>query len=457
VKFLIPALALASVFAALPVRAADDVGQPAAAESAAVEPDGAIPFGPRAKIKHVVILFQENRTPDNLFHGLAGADIATHGINSKGKTILLQKVGLKANYGLGHSRTQFLQQFDNGKLDGADLVNVNCNDPKDPTCPPKNPQFRYVDPKDVEPYFHMAKQYVFGDRMFQSNQGASFPSHQYLIAGTSTPGGVYADKLASSNPRDPTGPVGCLDGPPGQHVSLVDAQGVEDMQGIFPCFEHQTMMDLLDNAGLSWSYYAPNLNGIFAGPNVIRHLRTGPDWAKVKTPQTLVLTDIANGTLSDVSWVTPSGAESDHPGGNDGTGPAWISSIVNAIGNSPYWADTAIFITWDDWGGWYDHVLPPVYSKNEAGFRVPLLVISPYAKQGYVSHVTYTLGSILKFIEVTYNLPSLGYLDQGADSMLDCFAFAKPPRAFKTIPAPLDAAFFIKRAQTEPQTDPDDD
>jgi phospholipase C len=153
--------------------------------------------------------------------------------------------------------------------------------------------------------------------------------------------------------------------------------------------------------------------------------------------------------------VIPTGQASDHASLNDGSGPSWVASIVNAIGNSPYWSTTAIFITWDDWGGWYDHVAPPIYDSYENGFRVPLIVVSPYAKQHYVSHVIHDFGSILKFIEKDFDLSSLGYADARADDLSDCFDLSQSPSAFRSIPAKQDASFFIN--DRRPPTPPDDD
>ena len=110
---------------------------------------------------------------------------------------------------------------------------------------------------------------------------------------------------------------------------------------------------------------------------------------------------------------------------------------MNAIGNSSYWSNTAIFVTWDDWGGWYDHVLPPAYNSYELGFRVPLIVISPYARAGYVSHVQHEFGSILHFTEQQFSLGTLGYTDARADDLADCFDFAQAPVVFRTIPGAL--------------------
>jgi len=157
-----------------------------------------------------------------------------------------------------------------------------------------------------------------------------------------------------------------------------------------------------------------------------------------------------------VSWVIPTGQESDHADINDGSGPSWVSSIVNAVGAGSYWNDTAIFVTWDDWGGWYDHVPPSaIINSYEYGFRVPLIVVSAYAKPAYVSHVNHDFGSILKFIEVTYDLPSLGYADSLADNLYDCFNFTQKPLIFRKIDAPLGPEYFLN--DTRPPTDPDDD
>lgn len=195
--------------------------------------------------------------------------------------------------------------------------------------------------------------------------------------------------------------------------------------------------------------------GKWTGPNSILHLREGPDWSRVIADPSQILKDIPAGHLKAVSWVIPNGQSSDHSGGGDGSGPSWVASIVNAIGNSPYWADTAILITWDDWGGWYDHVAPTIINSYEYGFRVPMIVISPYARQGYVSHVTHDFGSILKFIETVFGLPSLGYADSRADNLSDCFVFSQQPTRFHNISAPFNASYFLH--DTRPGEPPDDD
>jgi phospholipase C len=417
--------------------------------SSAPQPPG------QGKIEHVVIIFQENRTPDNLFHGLPGADIANSGLNTAGQTIPLSPIALANSYDLSHAHKAFVLMYDNGKMDGANRVRPTCE--TDATsCLPPNPQYQYVEPSDVQPYFQMAEQYTFGDRMFQTNEGPSFPAHQFIIAGTSAPTAT-SDLFAAENPILTGGNAfanaGCA-APSNETVALIDPFGNEN-QSQFPCFEHQTLGDLLDAAGISWKYYAPSSGSIWTAPNAIQHVRYGADWANVIIPETQVLTDIANGNLAGVTWVIPNGLSSDHAGINDGSGPSWVTSVVNAIGNSQFWSSTVILISWDDWGGWYDHVTPTIVNSYEYGFRVPLIVISPYAKNAYVSHVTHNFGSFLKFTEEVFNLPSLGYADAVADDLSDCFDFNQTPTAFQPFAAKLDASYFL--TVKRPAVDPDDD
>jgi phospholipase C len=429
----------------------------------------------------VVIIFQENRTPDNMFQDPVlisrGADIASSGINSQGQKIPLMPMDLGTKgstplrYDLDHSHAGFTTMYDGGKMDGADKV--GCYPDTDITCP-AYPQFMYTMPADVQPYFAMAEQYTFGDRMFQTNQGPSFPAHQFILSGTSAPTATSVLFAAENNPNSNTNPTGCI-ATADTTVAMIDPFGSETaVPPQYPCYEHPTMTDLLDTQGLTWRYYTPMPGSIWSAPDAIEHICqqkdvhgtltcVGPIWtANVVIPQSQVLADIANGQLAQVTWVMPNGLDSDHAKGNDGTGPSWVAAIVNAIGNSAYWSNTAIILTWDDWGGWYDHVAPKVISDGVSwgsgyvyGFRVPLIVMSPYAKAGYISHVTHDFGSILKFIETTYSLPSLGYADVAADDMSDCFDLTQTPITFQTIAAPLAPAYFTNNKR--PLTAPDDD
>jgi phospholipase C len=442
-----------------------------------------------AVIQRVVVIFQENRTPDNLFQDPVlyntprNADIVQTGVNSVGQTITLAPIDLGTagsnpqNYDLSHAHSAFVSMYNGGLMNGADQI------PCSPAanCPPNahpNPQFMYVMPSDVAPYFAMAEQYTFGDHMFQTNEGPSFPAHQFILSGTSAPTAppnATSDLFASENLSVGASIAGCI-ATAGTTVTMIDPTGNEANPADppeYPCFEHPTLTDLLDTQSVTWRYYTPSAGSIWTAPDAINHICvpetvngvltcTGTDWNNVIIPQWQVLQDIANGQLAQVSWVIPDGAQSDHAASNNGSGPSWVAAIVNAIGNSPYWANTAIIITWDDWGGWYDHVAPKVINDGVSwgsgyvyGFRVPLIVVSPYARAAYTSTVTHDFGSILKFIESTYNLPSLGYADASADDLSDCFNLSQTPITFKTIAAPLDAAYFINNKSAP--VDPDDD
>jgi phospholipase C len=407
-------------------------------------------------IRHVVIIVQENRTPDNLFQGLPGADIAASGLNSHGQRVPLRPIELQSKIDLDHTHRGFEREYDGGKMDGFDRERGGCTG----TCPP--PQLRaysYVRSEDVAPYFTMARRFTFGDRMFQSNEGPSFPAHQYLISGTSTThtGSRYR---ASENPggtyRVNEQKGGC-DSPAGTLVKLIDQRGVENVRA-FPCFERPTLADLLEARGHSWRYYQQDdASGFWNAFDAIKHLWQRPDFSThVIFPSSQVLTDIAGGNLADVTWVTPADVSSDHPGWSDGSGPSWVASVVNAVGKSQYWNDTAIFIVWDDWGGWYDHVKPPVFDSYELGFRVPLIVISPYARAGYVSHTQYEFGSILKFVERTYGLGSLSATDARAADPSDCFDFRQAPIHFRPIPVTKPMSYFLHRASARVAADETD-
>jgi len=409
--------------------------------------------GQSGKITHVVIIFQENRSVDNLFNGLPGADTVTSGLNSSGQTVALQPISLTAPYDLDHSHHGFATEYNGGAMNGFDTEGSSaCTS----GCPPANVRaYGYVPQSEVQPYFAMAQQYTFADRMFQTNQGPSFPAHQYIIAGTSAPATGSA-LFASENPFKPGGGgTGGCDSPAGSLVALIDPSGSEAQQ-TYPCFEHQTLFDLLDQKHISWKYYESYVGpGLWTAPDAIQHIRSGPDYANVVAPNTTIITDVQAGHLPQVSWVMPTCAQSDHAHCTDGSGPSYVASIVNAVGNSPYWNNTAIFVTWDDWGGWYDHVKPPMYNSYELGFRVPLLVISPYARPGYVSHVQHEFGSILKYIESNYGLGTLGYSDARADDLSDCFNYNQTPLPFHTIAASLSTAEIMKQGLSP--TIPDDD
>ncbi|HLX25375.1 MAG TPA: alkaline phosphatase family protein, partial [Candidatus Cybelea sp.] len=158
------------------------------------------------------------------------------------------------------------------------------------------------------------------------------------------------------------------------------------------------------------------------------------------------ITDVRAGKLANFTWITPICSDSDHVNCAGGRGPSWVAALVNTVGKSKFWNSTAIFIQWDDWGGLYDHVAPPYEGYDGLGFRVPLVILSPYAKHDYVSHVQYETASVLRFAEDLFGLPQLADADRRAESPgRDCFDFSGSRRAFKPIHAPLPPSFFMHR------------
>jgi phospholipase C len=285
-------------------------------------------------------------------------------------------------------------------------------------------QFRFVDNSSgiLDPYLRLARDYGWANHMFQTNQGPSFPAHQSLFGGTSAPSalddaeGIFAAENTGFNNAGCAASVDAT-------VLLIDPTG-EERQRIYPCFEHHTVADLFASP-LTWRYYAPttqliHANTIWNAPNVIRHIcqSSGPGgtgggttWqGNVDLVTADVLNDIANCRLRSVSWVIPTGANADHAGVNDGGRPSWGTAVVNTIGqstacdgNTGYWKNTAIVITWDDWGGWYDHVPPTILAgpqgDHQYGFRVPLLFVSANTPKGYINDRQLDFGSVLRFTE----------------------------------------------------------
>jgi phospholipase C len=408
-------------------------------------------------IEHIVVIVQENRSTDNLFNGLPGADTVKTGYNSHGERVELQADPLTGPYDMMHTHQNYETEYAHGNMNGFNQAKSKC-EKANWRCPSANVRaYAYVPESEIRPYFDLAEEYAFGDEMFETNQGPSFPAHQYIVSGTSTVANGSSLR-AAENPRTPQKlQTGGCDSPRGTLGQLINDYGRED-QYAFPCFERTALPDLIDNRGLSWHYYQENKGpGLWNGLDAIKHLwnNKAEYRSNVITPSAQVLTDISRGYLANVTWITPSGKASDHAGETNGTGPSWVASIVNEIGTSSFWNSTVVIVTWDDWGGWYDHVAPKQYNSYELGMRVPLIVISPYAKRGYVSHVQYEFGSILKFIEDTFNLGSMGTTDVRANNLTDMFNYGSPPRVFTPIEAQYDAKYFL--AQPSDGEPPDDD
>ncbi|MGC1380144.1 MAG: alkaline phosphatase family protein [Candidatus Baltobacteraceae bacterium] len=407
-------------------------------------------------IAHVVIVIQENRSFDDLFATFPGAAGATKGKTSDGRRILLHQAHLSEPCDFGHSWTGFLRDYDHGKMDGFDLEGSGGQ------CYGKAGRraYQYVNPSEIAPYWALAQQYVLADHMFQTQGSGSFTAHQDLIAG-----GTAIDPIESVVDFPSHSPWGC-DAPAGTITSLLKGPGGTTVApvklkylyhgGPFPCFTYRTLRDSLDAKGVSWKYYSPPVRGgtgsLWNAFDAIKAVRNGPEWGtNVTDSEKDIFTDITNGALPAVSWLVPDEMNSDHPGSASDSGPSWVASVVNAVGESSYWDSTAIVVVWDDWGGFYDNVPPPFFDNaGGLGFRVPMIVVSAYARrgassQGYVSHTQYEFGSILRFVEDNWSLPLVRTTDTRAASIADCFDFSQQPRAFTPIGSKYSRAYFNRQ------------
>ena len=374
----------------------------------------------RSKIRHIVFLVKENRSFDMYFGTYPGAEGATSGVISTGAQMVLRRAPDRMPRDLGHDWTDALTAINGGKMDRFDLVQ-NGNRRGDFLS---MSQFLAA---DIPNYWSYAQHFTLADHMFSSLTGPSFPNHLYTVAAQS--GGVIGN---------PDSLIWGCDADQRTRVDVMRADGSFARQ--YPCIDVPTLPDSLDAAKVSWKYYAPTKNQhgyIWSVLDSIRHVRMGPEWATNVVPFSGFVQDAAAGALPAVSWVVPDFDVSEHPSVDAfaGTtmntsacvGENWTVRQINAVMQGPEWQSTAIVLTWDDFGGFYDHVPPPSIDGFGLGPRVPLIVISPYAREGVVSHTVYEFGSVLQLIEDRYKLKALTARDAETNSLLDMFDFTQVP------------------------------
>ena len=422
---------------------------------------GALPLGSSrvshqsaGTIQHVVIVVQENRSFDDLFATFPGASGATQGLmrtaSGSDTEVTLKEVNLSEGCDFGHGYKGFLRNYDGGKMDGFGLAGNKCSGNH-------TAAYQYVNPSQIAPYWTLAQQYVLADNAFQTQGSGSFTAHQDLIAGGTT----FNEAKALTLVDYPTAsPWGC-DAPAGTVTSKLRWTGERLVYryngGPFPCMTYPTLRDLLDAKSVSWKYYSPPVMGstgaLWNAFDAIKAVRYSSEWhTNVTKSEKQIFADVSAHALPAVSWVIPDRANSDHPASSSDTGPSWVASIVDAIGESSYyWPNTAIVIVWDDWGGFYDNVPPPLTDQaGGLGFRVPMIVVSAYppkskSSHSYISHTRYEFGSILKFVENTFGLGRLGTTDVRANSIADCFDFSQSPHAFQPIGSKYSKEFFERQ------------
>jgi phospholipase C len=381
----------------------------------------------RWPIKRVVFLILENRSFDHLFGRFPGARGVTSGMD-KGVERPLTKAVPSRTPDIPHCYNCNVASVNGGRMDG-----FNQTENADRYA---YTQFR---PNQIRPFWHLAQEYVLSDNFFASAMGPSFPNHLYTIAAQA--GGALDNawqpfpRLREQQEAGFAKSWGC-DIAEGGYVEIVDPEGV--LVKVDPCFDFETEGDLLNAKGIPWAYYAATntqIGYIWSAYAAIDRYRNDPElWAQHIRPVDDVLRDIEEDRLPPVTWITPRFQLSQHPEYDFCWGMNWSVELVNAIMRSPAWEDTAIFLTWDDFGGYYDHVPPITVDRFGFGIRVPNLVISPYAKRGHIDSVEAEFSSVLRFIEDNWDLGYLTRRDRRADDLSYVFDFEQEPRE----PAPAE-------------------
>jgi phospholipase C len=318
------------------------------------------------KIEHIVFIVKENRTFDNYFGTFPGADGATSGNISTGEVIALRHAPDMTPRDIDHSYQAAVEAIDGGAMDRFDLIkggNVNGD---------FLAYSQYYE-SDIPNYFAYARNFVLADAFFSSLERPSFSNHLYTVGAQS--GG------AINNPSNSKGRWGC-DSPANSRVETLEDDG--NFGHVYPCFDFETLADRLEEEGLSWKYYAPGQDQsgyIWSALNAIRHIRLTSLWQQRVVATAQFVQDAQTGQLPAVSWLVVGSGLSEHPPASVCMGENWTVAQLNAVMSGSDWNSTVIFLTWDDFGGFYDHVAPPAVDNFGFGPRVPLLIISPWAKR----------------------------------------------------------------------------
>jgi len=373
-------------------------------------------------IKNIVVIMQENHTFDNYFGTYPGANgipknvcmplDPDHPNNGCVKPFLSANV-TPPDMSHGYKSSQIA--YDNGKMDGFMLAESE-----------NNYTMSYYDNKTIPYYWELAKHYVLADNFFASVKSSSLSNHWYAIAGQAPTSSIYYDM--PQNPKNAS--------PDEKQVEKQYLRESNITKTIAESFMNHTNGD-----DISWKYYYHKINPgdyrnavnsgdayDFWNPFAAKTSSYTEKYAPHFVRRDQILSDLQNGSLPQVSWVMPSDKLSEHPPDNLTLGMNWVTYLVGSIMKSPYWNSTAIIVTWDDYGGFYDHVAPQQIDKHGLGFRMPAIIISPYAKAGYIDHTQYQFESILKFIEWRFNIPPLTSRDAHANNLLNAFDFSQKPR-----------------------------
>jgi phospholipase C len=384
-------------------------------------------------IKHIVFMIEENRSFDNVFGRFPGADGAmtatvSMGVGTQSTALVPEPYYLW--HDIGHDWHDALVSIDGGRMDGFSHISyADLNGDK--------AAYQQLMPQDIPNLYAYAHAFTLSDRTFASVGASTFPNHLYTVAAQD--GGVVG------NPQTPNNAWGC-DSPAGSVVRA--GPDTNHLTNSYPCFSYATLADRLTQARIPWTYYAApssDLGYIWSTLDAFKQIRNTGQWTQNVKDERSFEADARAGRLPAFSWVTPRAATSMHPPAPVCPAENWIVGKLNALMSGPDWASTLVVLTWDDWGGFYDHVVPPQQSGRTYGIRVPLLIISPYARHGYVSHTTYSFASVLKTAEVLWHLAPLTDEDRAAHDLLDSLDVTQKPlppfeRTARSCPPAPDAA-----------------
>jgi len=368
------------------------------------------------KLQHIVIIMQENRSFDSYFGTYPGADgIPMRGGQpavcvpdpASGRCVEPFHDTADLNHGGPHGAAAASAAIDGGKMDGfvaqAEHARKGCRDPLDPACGGSSTDVMgYHDQREIPNYWAYARHFVLQDHMFEPNASWSLPEHLFMVS-------EWSARCTSDDPATCVNQLETPGYPPDYHHI-----------GKAPHYAWTDLTWLLHRQGVSWAYYVftgaePDTadDDEMATPTRPLNAKTPGIWnplpffttvredGELGNVQSLNRFFVAaqDGTLPAVSWICPNDRVSEHPPGLVSAGQAYVTSLIDAIMQGPSWNSTAIFLAWDDWGGFYDHVVPPSVDRNGYGLRVPALVISPYARRGFVDHQTLSFDAYVKFIE----------------------------------------------------------
>ena len=416
----IVALVVAVGACSSPPQGSVPIDSPAGSQADAQVQSDAPPMQPNGKIKHVVVIVKENHTFDNYFGSFPNADGISQ-ITTPTGTITPPHAPDSTPRDLCHAHSCALQDLSGDWL-GVSGASSNGD----------NLVYAQYQESDIPNYWQYARTFTLGDRFFANVLGPSFPGHTFVLAAQAG--------WAEGNPNTQIyWPYWGCDQATGTTVDVEDAATCTTKQ-VFPCFKIPSVPDVLP-AGTDWKFYGTNfylLPEIWSMFDAVDSIRHGSGWSNIVNASQFD-TDVMNGTLPAVSWLVDQDLDDEHPNvGSVCAGENWTVGHLNALMQSNYWKDTAVIFTMDDFGGWYDHVTPPrKYGCDPAapyglGFRLPLIVISPYAKPGYIFHEVSEQASIPRFIEKVFDAPALTTLDPAAqdgqaNDLMDAFDFTQTP------------------------------